>query len=258
MCVIAYIPRILHCRGLTKEDKQQSPCPGADTLKSFSEGWRQFTDRYKKVRKDQPLEAIPPLPTTKGGTAPVAPKSGDRGVVPTPVIKPVPVKIGHNDLRFVLPPDISEHYCNDKFLEVVREAKTLDIGSHPYAALACLRMVFEFSVTTYMNRVEKGAELIDFALERRVAKGRPVKDRKSFNPKLEEVLAFLEQNPEIWGPLKQNHVNHSIKKLTSYVPTINSALHNPFQAIHRSLVFQIRDEAIHALRHLIEEPYPQA
>jgi hypothetical protein len=228
-----------------------------DDMRRFSEGWRTFTDRYKKARRDH--AAIPPAPAAQGTSAPASPRSGDRSVVPpapsaSPLSSP---KVGHNDLRFVLPADISEHHCQDKFLEIVREAKTLDIGTHSYAALALLRMVFEFSVVTYMNRAGKGQELVDFAITRREQQsGKLIKDRKAFNLKLDEALAFLKQNPEIWGPLVQNHVKHSIDKLASHAPTINGALHNPFQAIHRSFVFQIRDEALHALRHLIEQPLP--
>jgi len=227
-----------------------------EDMRRFAERWRAFTDRYKKVRKDQPL-AIPPAPTTKGSAPAAPPKVGDRSLASPPVIKPVIGKEGHNSLRFVLPGNVSEHHCEDKFLEIVREAKTLDIGTHPYAALALIRMLFEFSVTTYMIRVGKGDELKNFAMAKRAEKsGKPVKDPNSFSPRLEEVLAYLQKHPETWGPLQANHVKTSVNHLAGHAARINGVLHNPFQAVHRSMVFQIRDEALHALRHLIEQPFP--
>lgn len=229
-----------------------------EDMRRFAEKWRTFTDRYKKIRKDQ-SQAIPPAPVKLGGLPPSQPKVGDRSLAPTSVFKPVVNKEGHNSLRYVLPANVSEHHCEDKFLEIVREAKTLDIGTHPYAALALIRMLFEFSVTTYMIRIKKGAELKSFAMAKRAKdNGKPVKNPDSFSPKLTEVLAYLQKHPEIWGDLQSNHVKTSINKLASYAPQINGVLHNPFQAVHRSLVFQIRDEAIHALRHLIEQPFPSA
>ncbi|MCH8488728.1 MAG: ATP-binding protein [Oceanicaulis sp.] len=227
-----------------------------DDMRKFAERWRTFTDRYKKNRKAQSL-AIPPAPQKRSEERAPHQTTEERTKSPTPSTKPATGKVGHNSLRYVLPEDISEHHCNDKFLEIVREAKSLDIGVHPYAGLALIRMLFEFSVTIYMIRVGKDAELKDFAMTKRSEKsGKAITSPNSFSPRLEEVLAYLQEHPETWGPLKANHVKTSINKLAKQSPLINGALHNPFQAVHRSLVFQIRDESLHALRHLIEQPFP--
>jgi len=237
-----------------------------EDMRRFAERWRSFTARFKRERKDSKPLAIPPQPaadvkksqTTAAGQGPVAnapaPASTSNLTAMPKAIKP---KEGHNDLRYVLPDDINEFHCQDKFLEIVREAKALDVGTMPYASLAVIRMLFEFSLTHFMNREKRGKELIEFVVKKREDKsGKKITNPSSVSPKLEETLAFLDENPEIWGPLAASHIKKSVTRLKGYVPVINGALHNPFQAIHRSKVFQIRDEALAGLRYLIEHPLP--
>jgi len=235
-----------------------------EDMRRFAERWRSFTARYKRERKDSKPLAIPPQaptqtkPTSHSGIAkPANIKGPSEAPAPSLTPKPTKPKQGHNELRFVLPEDINEFHCQDKFLEIVREAKNLDVGTNPYASLAVIRMLFEFSLTHFMNREKRGKELIDFVIKKREEKtGKKIDNPNSVSPRLEETLNFLDENPDVWGPLAANHIKKSVTKLKGYVPDINGALHNPFQAIHRSKVFQIRDEALSGLRHLIEYPLP--
>jgi hypothetical protein len=67
------------------------------------------------------------------------------------------------------------------------------------------------------------------------------------------MIAFLEANPGIWGgPSHGGYLKNSLGKLASHQGMMNGAAHQPFQTIHRSLAFQIRDDALPILRHLIE------
>ena len=164
-----------------------------EDMRRFAEGWRQFTDKYKKARKEERERSIPPAMAPAGTPPPAPQKAGDRGFSPLPAIKPVATKVGHNDLRFVLPANINEHWCNDKFLEIVREAKTLDIGTHSYAALAVLgpHALRVLSNSLHDPRMKKGAGLKAFAMKIREDKsGKLFYKPHSFSPRLEEVLAF--------------------------------------------------------------------
>ena len=225
-----------------------------EDMRTFAERWRRFTAKYKKLRKDGEVVQIPPAPEDLG--------KRERRPKPKATPQPEPPKIetrkkGHNDLRFVLPDDINEYHCQDKFLEIVREAKTLDVATHPYLALASLRMLFEFSLMHFMIRNKRGNELFEFIIKIRQQKSqKKISNKNKVSPKLEESIAFLEENPNIWGDISANHMAHSIRKLKGYLPEINGALHNPFQTINRSKAFQIRDEALPGLRHLIEYPLP--
>jgi hypothetical protein len=225
-------------------------------MRRFAEEWRKFTRRrLQAVNKGQPLTAIPPAAPPQAAPKPPAPATPltPTKAVPAPITKPT-LKEDHNALRFVLPADISEHHCTEKLLALVHEAKRLDLGTHSYSGMVLIRMLFEVSLVHFLNRNGHGAALDTFAKAHRAKEmGGPLSAAilKNFLPKLDEMLAFLEATPAVWGTTA-GYIKHSLGKLKSYQPTMNSAAHQPYQAIHRSVAFQIRDEASPILRHLIE------
>ncbi len=223
-------------------------------MRKYAEKWRAFTDQ----RKRSPIPApIPPKAPAKGPPSPPPLTSASRPS-PTrsaPATKPAQpvIKPDHHQFRTILPSDVSEQHCVDKHLKVVHEAKALDLGDLSYSGLALMRMLFEFSVSAYLHRNSKFDELKQFAIDRRRSKGVTINpaEEKSFLPKIEEMLVYLEKNPDVWGA-KQAHIKHSLKRMTAHIPTLNGAIHNPFQPIDRARVFSIRDELLPMLRHLIE------
>ncbi|HYE47138.1 MAG TPA: hypothetical protein VEA44_15355 [Caulobacter sp.] len=230
-------------------------------MRKFAEKWRQFSRRrLQKKNAGQPLAAIPPAkvsPPTPS-TPPGGPGTPHVPLTPTkagPVRKAPVGREDHNALRFILPNDIDELHCPDKLLALVHEAKTLDLGTHSYSGMVLIRMLFEASLATYLVRHKRSEDLDTFAkVHREKALGRPLTAAyiKNFLPKVDEMLAFLEANPDVWGVGKAGYLKHSMGKLASHQPTMNSAAHQPFQTLHRSVAFQIRDDALPVLRHLIE------
>jgi hypothetical protein len=259
-----------------------------DDMKTFAGKWRAFMRKRLQLRKggaETPL-AIPPapsLPETSSplGGAPSPPpgqprSSGGPPATPAPSVPlpapppsaappskgalsplpPQPVRrADHNGLRFVLPKDINERHAPDKLLALIHEAKALDLGTHPYTGMILIRMLFEISFVTYMARNNHAATLDTFAQgKRQSAIGRQLSatEKKNFIPKLDEMMAFIEETPSALGVGKHPHLKHSLGKLKSHQTTMNSVAHAAYQTHHRSVAFQIRDDALPALRHLIE------
>jgi hypothetical protein len=165
-----------------------------------------------------------------------------------PVEKP-----DHHEFRTILPADVDERYCVDKHLKVVHEAKELDLGDFAYTGMALMRMLFEFSVAAYLVRHGKFDDLRKSAIQRRRSKGMKIEaaDEKKVNPAIEEIIPYLDNNPSVWGA-KENFLKHSLKRMGAHVATLNTAIHNPFQPVDRSKAFEIRDEILPMVRHLIE------
>ena len=110
-------------------------------------------------------------------------------------------------------------------------------------------------LTTYLVRHQQDDALTTFAKQHReAAQGKPLPPAQhtNFLPKVDEMLAFLTANPTVWGGVKGNHLKHNLGKLKSHQATMNSAAHTPFQTFHRTIAFQVRDDALPVLRHLIE------
>lgn len=224
-------------------------------MKKFNEEWRSFSDQRKKPSST--LKTIPQKKTPASGQkAPDRknkPDAQPKSVGPRAPKKSPIVKEDYHQFRTVLPDDVNEHLCNDKHLAVVHEAKGLDLGDCTFAGMALIRMLFEFSVITFLHRSGKYDELQKAALEMRRAKGLKIKveEEKQITPAMEEILPYLDKNSSVWGA-KQNHLKHALKKMMAYGPTLNSAVHNPFQPFNRTKAFEIRDEVLPLLRHLIE------
>lgn len=228
-------------------------------MRKFAEKWRKFIgQRLRSKKPGQVPTAIPPAVTPQDPAKPGIPPKPATPLTPTQgnAVKPPTLKEDHNDLRYVLPLDVNEHHCPDKLLALVHEAKKLDLGTHSYTGIVLIRMLFEVSLRTYLIRHKQDHALDTFAkAHREKAVGKPLAKSHltNFLPKVEEMHAFLEANPSIWGgPQHHGYLKHSLGKLKSHQPVMNSSAHQPMQTIHRSIAFQIREDALPILRHLIE------
>jgi hypothetical protein len=214
-------------------------------MRQFAEKWRAMADKRKKT-KAKPRK-LPPKTTARPSKSrkPLTKKSK-----PGPVIK-----IDHNEFRTVLPNEVNEQFCDDKHLALVHEAKLLDLADLTYSGLAVIRMLFETSAIAYLARNAHYEEYKKFAIsknERGLKRKMNADEKKKYQPRIDDLIPFFHNHPELWGAAKQNHLKHSLANMGKYQPRLNSVLHNPFQAINRSEAFQIRDEVLPLLRHLIE------
>lgn len=219
-------------------------------MRKFVENWRKFSEQRKRnAAKGEKLHPLPPKPTAPPKPSePARKKPAAKVQTPKPVKKP-----DHNQFRTVLPADINELHCFDKLLALVHHGKMLDIVDLPYAGLALIRMLFETSVVTHMDRHNKFDELKQFAIDRRKRKITVTPEaEKNLTPSLDEMLAYFENNPSFWGASKANYLKHSVKKMGAHQKTINAALHNPWQQASKTEAVVIRDEVLPLLRHLIE------
>ena len=229
-------------------------------MRKFVDKWRGLAEERKKVGPPKPVPArpqqsgaivrpsLPPVAAAASGPVVAPPKPGV-------VIKPKPArKVDHNQFRTILPKDIDEKHCNDKHLKLVHEAKCLDLGDLTYAGLGLIRALFESSVVTYLERHKKFDDIKQFAVARRQSKGMamPPDQIKRLVPDFDEMIAFLENHPDLWGTAKENYLRHGLRRMAAHQPLLNSALHNPFQIVGAPKAFEIRDEVLPLLRHLIE------
>jgi len=218
-------------------------------MRLYAEKWRATADRRKKTKT--PPRQLPPKKAAK----PSVGKKPPTKTAPTP--KPT-TKVDHNEFRTVLPEDINERHCDDKLLALVHEAKKLDLDDLTYSGLALIRMIFETSAVTFLDRNKKYGELQAFGADRyqkkldKKAKILTEEERKKYIPKIDDMIPFFQNNVGLWGAAKATHLKHSLSEMGKYQPKLNSVLHNPWQAINRSEAFQIRDAVLPLLRHLIE------
>jgi hypothetical protein len=213
-------------------------------MRHFAEKWRSLSAKRKKSTKSPHPVPKPKQPTHS------KPAKTKKSVVALPVSK-----LDHNQSSTVLPDDVDESLCFDKHLALVHEGKLLDLSTFSYSGLAVIRMLFECTVIKSLERSNKYADLVQFAIEKRKASGMKLSAQaeKELVPGMDEMLKFLTNNPALWGAAKENHLKHSLSRMTFHSKMMNSAVHNPFQQINRSQTFQIRDELLPALRHLIEK-----
>ncbi|WP_427185427.1 ATP-binding protein [Bordetella bronchialis] len=238
-------------------------------MRKFTEKWRSYANRAKAMQRKG--DKLLPLPEpTKAATPPSTPTypappndsatrtsngsrpSGKGSANADGRSKKPTLKIDHNELRTVLPTDIDERHCYDKHLAVVHEAKQLDLNTFSYTGMALVRCLFEVSAATFFARHGKLEELQQFVITARTRKGNKIPDEKQVSPTLDELIAFMENNPSLWGAVRQNHLQHSLRKLGAHKKLLNSVMHNAYQAINRAEAFTIRDDALPVLRHLIE------
>lgn len=233
-------------------------------MRKFAEKWRSYANQAKGAQKKG--EKLLPLPVEvtkkssdtsldepkKPAAAPSS-KSLNNSTASATIKKQPARKKDHNQFWTVLPNDVDELHCFDKHLALVHEAKSLDLNVLTYTGMALIRFLFEATVLTYFDRHGKLAELKQFALDRRRGAGVKILDEKRFAPDMDEMIGFMENNPEVWdAEIKQNHLRHSLRKMAAHKKLLNSVIHNPYQPINRSEAFIIRDEVLPVLRHLIE------
>ncbi|WP_081070617.1 ATP-binding protein [Burkholderia stagnalis] len=237
----------------TKEDVDlNNPAYQAalDDMRRFAENWRSnATDAKKKKRQHVPLN--PPPTPPKGKPAKKESPTGS----PKPTIKKKVIeKVDHHQVATILPADIDEKHCNDKHLALVHEAKQCMLGDFVYSGLVLIRILFETTVVTYLIRHNAFDAFSEHIKQERE------KDRKSDSstsnpsilPSLDEALTYLAKNPSIFGAGKNQYLKHSLTRMQHHKKMLNSAAHNAYQPINRSEAFQIRDEILPILRHLIE------
>ena len=232
-------------------------------MRHFAEKWRKLSDERKKpgglpkpLPQKGPNTGSGPDGRTENRVGPAAVGENKRPKGNSPSKLDVATMIKKkdvNEFRTILPEDVSELHCMDKHLVVVHEAKLLDLAEHTYTGLALMRMLFEFSVVLFLHRHGKIAELKQAAVDQRRAKGMTIAagEEKNVQPGFDEMLPYLETHPEVWGA-KSNHLRHCLRKMSAHQKTMNSALHNPLQLFNAQKAFEIRDEVLPLLRHLIE------
>ncbi len=218
-----------------------------EEMKRFTKSWRSYCNQVKRKKKKG--EYIPPSP-------PPAPDGGEKGKKNDTkgiVIKPT-IKEDHNQYRTVLPLDVDERHCNDRHLALIHEGKRLDMHWLPYSGLALIRNLFEASATVYLRRYGHYTAAKQYAIERRKEKGLKMTAavEKRTAPNFDELLGFLTNNPDVLDIAKLNKLKHSLSRVSARQKMLNAAVHDVDQQIHRSEAFQIRDEIVPILRHLIE------
>lgn len=223
-------------------------------MRKFAMQWRSSANQAKtKKRNQQPLLPLPGVPSDPNPPGPKPP------AIPAKIrkqrtIKKLTKKIDHNQLAEVLPHDIDEGYCDDKHLALVHEAKALSLRDFPYAGMQLIRSLFEISAVKYFDRLGKLGDVRRFAVDERTKKGNKIPDINAVVLNLDEYLAFLEQNPGIWGAVKATHLKQALRHMGARKKLLNGVVHNPYQSINGSEAFAVRDEVLPILRHLIEQP----
>ncbi len=224
-------------------------------MRRFAAKWRaKSQERKKDSAKGVMVGELPPTPAPEKAYKPTTRPTKSGTATKPGATKKLVKKPDHNQYRTLLPDDIDELYCFDKFLALVHEAKRIDIYKDPYCALALLRMLFETTGLEYFRRKQKADEIRDFVVAQREAKnGRPMtqQQKNQATPSMDELLAFLLQDPSVWGATK-SALKHSLGKMKQHQKNLNGVLHNPFQLMSQNFAVTIRDEVTPILRHLIE------
>lgn len=217
-------------------------------MRQYAENWRKIATKRKKKGSttSTPAKKTKTDAATKKGKG----QAAGSGATETVTMK----KSDHDQLREILPDDVDERHCYDKHLRLVHEAKGLDLAELTYAGLAVIRMVFELSAIKHLDRHGKFSDLKQFAIDRRRSKGVTIKpeDEGKITPSLDEMLVFLDNKPEIWGAAGHSHLRHSLKRMGAHQKMLNGAVHNPFQVVGSATAYEIRNEVLPLLRHLIE------
>lgn len=216
-----------------------------EEMKRLTKIWRSYCNSVKRKRNKG--ESPPPSPERPSQNNDIEPAKPENDNKPT-------IKKDHNQYRTVLPQDIDEKHCNDRHLALVHEGKRLDMNLLPYSGLALIRNLFESSATVYLRRYSQYPAAKAFAIQRRKEKGMkmtPAQEKKA-TPNFDELHAFLTNNPSILNIEKDSKLKHSLSRVSTRQKTLNGAVHDVDQQIHRSEALQIRDEIVPILRHLIE------
>lgn len=219
-------------------------------MRRFVEAWRTKAGLNKALkRQKKQLVARSPAataPLKKAGLSKNAAKSS------TLAKSKIEAKVDHNTSPFILPEDVNELYCDGKHLALVHEAKTLNLAKFTYSGVMLMRVLFETTVITFLTRHGKFKDFIDYVVEKRTKDGdAPTKAAKDITPRLEESIGYLTKHPEHLGS-KQPYLKHSLARMQHHKPILNETVHNPYTQIGAPKAFDIRDDIVPILRHLIE------
>ncbi len=212
-------------------------------MRSFTEKWRSNATQAKKTKKAGKTLKSPAKPSVK-------PKA------PLTTNAPAVTKPSQTQLRFILPQDVNELHCTDKFLQLVHEGKKVDIFESHYSALALIRMLFEISARSFLVRHKEYANAHAKIIPRREkANGKPLteKQKKDLTPSIDELIWLFSSDPNLWRDGVGKHMNQSLAKFAKHKERMNSAIHHPFQVISMYDALTIRDEVLPVLRHYIEK-----
>lgn len=220
-----------------------------EDMRKFTAAWRSLAEQRKHEPAPKPIPPKPP-PSTVAPPGPKAPPATTK----KPPVKKTIAKVDHQTFRTVLPDDVGEQHCEDKLLRLVHEAKALDLGDLTYSGMALIRMLFESSMINYLLRTKSIEQVKKFAAERRRKSGMkmPADEERRLPPTFDEMLVYFDANPAICGADKATYLKHSLKRMLTHQGLLNGVLHQPLQTINTSKAFEIRDDVLPVLRHLIE------
>lgn len=238
-----------------------------EQMKSFTKKWREFSEYLKNL--DGPLPIIPRTPKNPVVEQPIpahplqpkpttsTPKEQDKKTQKEQ--KKIDKKIDHNTFTTILPQDINELHCYDKLLALVHEGKKLELSRLSYTGMVLIRMLFEVSASCFIKRRNIYKQAKAFTLsqrnQERQKQGKPSlteKEETELSLSIDEFISFFEAHDIVWEDSTRKHAKQSLKKFGKHKERLNSAAHNHFQTIHNTEAFQIRDEVLPILRHLIE------
>lgn len=234
-----------------------------EDMRRFVAAWRTFSEKRKKEGVTREVPPTDPSSSEqnnaqdkKGARKPQQENSTskDKAKPKAERAETEPTKKGdYHELRTVIPNDIDEAKCYDKHLILVHEAKNLDLLQYTFTGIALLRILIETSGILFLHRNGRIADAQQFSVNKRKASGMTIqpKDEKKVVPSLDEMFQFFDANPDIFGA-KERQIKHTVKVTSGNLGKINSALHNPFQAMNKATALQIRDEALPLVRLLIE------
>ena len=243
-----------------------------ETMEKFALAWRSFTQqRLKGKITEHPLpqppesaedrvnvndaEAAPPDDVEASAPRPTSQKrrSAGRDAAGSRLKSVITLKNDHNDLLGILPADIDETHCFDKHLALVHEAKEINMLDLPYSGMILLRVLFECTTIKFMSRHQEIVALRQFAVCRRGKKVSLTPDEaKKLEPTADEIIAFIQANPSSLHTDNTTQLIQCLQKMATNKKKLNGVVHNAFQTVNRSQDFQMRDDVLPLLRHMIQ------
>ena len=232
-------------------------------MATLSKKWRQFASGgIKKLRNSGVnLSTLPkrgdkdPIiaKSKQPKTSPAQPKQTKKEKKKTPPTKQT--KKNHNEFSEILPLDLNEHFCKDKLLCLVHEAKRHCLIKKPYSGMALIRMLFEVASVQFCIRKNIIDNMKQHVIDQRqLEKDKPLskKEKLKLRPKLHEIVAFMIDNQDLWAPDKSGYLSNSLAAMQGARTTLNTAIHDPYATISYAQVLQVKTAVLPILRHLLE------
>lgn len=212
-----------------------------EDMQTFAQKWRQYTRSAKTAK-------------SRGRTLPVpAPKK-------QPPKKAAAVQTPGPNVRFhdrsILPADVDEAKCSGKLLELVQEAKAIDLFENRYTALALLRVLFEVAGIHYLQRRNLLEPCRDWCIaSEEAARGRPLtkEQKRKYMPRLAGILDYFTKHwTQVIDPAAAAYLETGYQKFKQFKPEMDNAVHHPFHEINAIRAIEMRDAVIPILRHIIQ------